>query len=156
MSRLYTLSATQSIPASVEEVWDFMSSPVNLREIAPAYMGFRIMTPDLAPRMYPGMIISYQITPLLGISMNWVTEITHVTEHAYFVDEQRYGPYRFWHHQHFIRPIPGGVEMKDLVHYKVPMGWIGDLANTLFVRKQLEQIFAYRYRKIEERFGRMN
>jgi ligand-binding SRPBCC domain-containing protein len=91
---------------------------------------------------------------VLGIPLFWMTEITHVKEGEYFVDEQRFGPYALWHHQHHFRPIAGGVEMTDLIHYKIPLGWLGDIANSLFVKKELEQIFSFRYRKVEEMFGK--
>jgi ligand-binding SRPBCC domain-containing protein len=150
---LYTLDTTQKIPADIEAVWDFMSSPANLKHITPDYMGFDILTPDLPEKMYPGMIIAYHVTPLFGIKMKWVTEITHVSEHRYFVDEQRIGPYRMWHHEHHIEKIPGGVLMHDRVSYQPPFGILGDFAQTLFIKRQLAQIFDYRTRKIGERFG---
>jgi ligand-binding SRPBCC domain-containing protein len=103
--------------------------------------------------MYPGQLIEYTVRPLLGIPLYWMTEITHVQEGVYFVDEQRFGPYALWHHQHHFTAIEGGVEMSDIVHYKIPMGPLGQLANTLFVAAQLRQIFDYRYKKVEELFG---
>ncbi|MES2567872.1 MAG: SRPBCC family protein [Bacteroidota bacterium] len=102
--------------------------------------------------MYPGQIIQYRVSPILGIPLNWVTEITHVADKSYFVDEQRFGPYSFWHHQHFIKAVKGGVEMVDIVHYKLPFGLIGKLLNMLFVKNQLKQIFDYRFKKIETIF----
>lgn len=105
--------------------------------------------------MYPGQIIAYTVSPLLGIPLYWMTEITHVREQQFFVDEQRVGPYALWHHQHHFKAIPNGVEMKDIVHYKLPLGWLGQLGNALFVRRQLESIFDYRWNVLEERFGKM-
>ena len=149
----YQFTATQKIPASIEQVWDFISSPNNLKEITPAYMGFEITSPGLPEKMYPGMIISYKLSPLLGIKMTWVTEITQVEHHRYFVDEQRIGPYSLWHHQHHFKAVPGGVEMTDLVHYRLPLGILGKLAHVLFVKKQLQTIFDYRIQKLGELFG---
>jgi ligand-binding SRPBCC domain-containing protein len=153
MSKLYILESVQKIPAPGEKVWDFFSSPANLRNITPAYMGFDIVPGADISRMYPGMIIAYRVSPLLGIKMNWITEITHVTGQSYFVDEQRFGPYAFWHHKHFFRPIEGGTEMIDIVHYKLPLPLGGKLVNSLLVRPKLEQIFRYRHKKVEEIFG---
>jgi ligand-binding SRPBCC domain-containing protein len=103
--------------------------------------------------MYPGQVMTYKVKPLLGIPLFWMTEITHVQPGKFFVDEQRFGPYNMWHHQHHFREIPGGVEMTDLVHYKLPLGFLGDIAHKIFVHRQLEGIFKFRYRKVEELFG---
>lgn len=149
---VYTLKASQKIPASKEEVWDFISSPKNLKEITPDYMGFEIQT-ELPEKMYPGMIIQYKVSPILGIKMTWVTEITHVEHEKFFVDEQRVGPYRMWHHQHHIQEIPGGILMEDIIDYQPPMGLLGDIANSLFIARQLDEIFAYRKEAVEKRFG---
>ena len=149
---LYSLHATQFIKSDINTVWDFISSPANLAKITPAYMGFKILNED-AGKMYPGQIIEYHITPLAGIKMHWVTEITHVKDKEYFVDEQRYGPYAFWHHKHFLKEVPGGVEMRDSLHYKLPFGIFGRLAYTLFIKKQLQQIFDHRFKVIEGLFN---
>ena len=151
---LYRLESIQKIPASVDVVWDFISSPRNLKHITPEHMGFDILTPNLPEKMYPGMIISYHVSPLLGIKMNWVTEITHVRDNVYFVDEQRMGPYKIWHHQHHLKEIPGGVLMHDIVHYAPPMGWLGDMAQWLFIKRQLDAIFDYRTQKVDDYFGK--
>ena len=108
---------------------------------------------DELEKMYAGQIIEYQVTIMKGLRTHWVTEITNVSENEYFTDEQRLGPYRFWHHEHFLREIDGGVEMTDIVHYKAPFGFIGNLANSLFIRKKLKTIFDYRYMKLEEIFN---
>ncbi len=149
---VYTLKASQKIPASKEEVWDFISSPKNLKEITPDYMGFEIQT-ELPEKMYPGMMIQYKVSPILGIKMTWVTEITHVEHENFFVDEQRVGPYSMWHHQHHIQEIPGGILMEDIIDYQPPMGLLGDIANSLFIARQLNEIFAYRKEAVEKRFG---
>lgn len=154
MSQLYSFQTIQKIPEPVDKVWQFMSLPANLKIITPPSMGFEVTTTTPSDVMYAGLIIAYKVSPLLGIEMNWVTEITHVKEGEYFVDEQRFGPYALWHHKHFIKPIERGVEMTDIVHYKIPFGILGDVANTLIVRHKLKEIFDYRYKKVEEIFGK--
>lgn len=154
---VYTLERVQRLPISIEEAWAFFSSPLNLRDITPPYMRFRVLSdPKWLGRMYPGQIITYTVRPLLGVPMFWMTEITHVREGEFFVDEQRIGPYALWHHQHHFRVIENGVEMTDLVHYRLPLGVLGKLAHALLIRRQLEAIFDYRYRVLEERFGRVS
>lgn len=152
---IYTFEQTQKIPATLQQVWEFISSPQNLKHITPEYMGFDIITRDLPAKMYPGMIITYKVSPLRGVKTTWVTEITHMKEGEYFVDEQRVGPYKMWHHQHRIEPIEGGVLMKDIVNYRPPLGLLGAIANRLIIRKKLEEIFLFRTLKLDERFGKM-
>ncbi len=149
----YQLVTEQKIPAALDEVWEFISSPQNLKVITPEYMGFDITSKNLPEKMYPGMIISYKVSPVLGIKMNWVTEITQVKDKDYFIDEQRSGPYSTWHHQHKIEPVEGGVLMTDIVSYKPPFGFLGKVANSLFIRKQLKEIFDYRKKALEKQFG---
>lgn len=155
MSKLYRISFKQSIPSDIDTIWEFISSPRNLKLITPPYMGFNITSEMDSEKMYPGQIISYKVSPVAGIKMNWVTEITHVKEKEYFVDEQRFGPYSLWHHKHFIKAIPGGVEMTDIVDYKIPFGFLGDIANTVLIKKQLKEIFDFRFKKMEELYGKM-
>jgi ligand-binding SRPBCC domain-containing protein len=140
----------------MREVWDFISSPKNLKVITPEYMGFEVTSKEMTKQMYPGMIISYTVRPLLRIKMTWVTEITHIEEMKYFIDEQRIGPYSLWHHQHFIEPSGTGVLMTDIVTYSPPLGFLGAFANYLFIRKQLEAIFNYRRAILEKHFTRNN
>jgi ligand-binding SRPBCC domain-containing protein len=156
-SATWIIRREQRLPISVEEAWDYFSAPSNLNNITPDYMRFQVTSeaPESLGRTYAGQIITYKVRPILGIPLNWMTEIKHVREHEYFVDEQRFGPYRLWHHQHLFKAIPGGVEMVDLVHYKLPFGFLGNLAHGLFVRRQLEDIFDFRYRTLEERFGKL-
>ncbi|WP_062124620.1 SRPBCC family protein [Geofilum rubicundum] len=149
----YQLIKTQKVPATLQEVWDFISNPANLKEITPQHMGFVITSHSGEAKMYPGMIITYKVSPLLGIKLNWVTEITHVRELEYFVDEQRIGPYAMWHHQHKIEAIEEGVLMTDIVTYQPPFGLLGALANSLFIKNQLKQIFDYRTIALEKRFS---
>jgi ligand-binding SRPBCC domain-containing protein len=150
--KIYTLHKKQNLPISIEKAWEFLSSPKNLKTITPDYMSFDILS-DLNKPMYPGQIIQYIVTPILGIKTKWVTEITHVKDKEYFVDEQRFGPYALWHHKHFIKKIDGGVEMEDIIDYKVPLGILGQLAHPILVKPKLEEIFAYRQKKLVELFG---
>jgi len=153
--KLYTLHKKQNLPISVDEAWAFLSDPANLKTITPDYMSFNILSGADRP-MFPGQIIQYIVTPVLGIKTKWVTEITHVQDKVYFVDEQRFGPYALWHHTHFINPIKGGVEMEDIIDYKVPMGWLGQLVHPFLVKPKLEEIFNYRKDKLEDLFGVYN
>lgn len=150
---MYTLERIQRLPVSLEEAWEFFQSPGNLATITPDYMGFDIRS-EVPKEMYPGLFIHYKVSPLLGIKMNWTTEITHVNAPHYFVDEQRVGPYAIWHHEHHFKAIEGGVEMLDRVSYKVPFGPLGKLAHPLIVKGKLEEIFDYRFKKVEELFGK--
>lgn len=150
----YQLIKTQKLPSSINEIWDFISSPANLKEITPEHMGFIVTSSIGGEKMYSGMIITYKVSPLLGIKLNWVTEITHVKDFEYFVDEQRIGPYAMWHHQHKIEAIEGGVLMTDIVTYQPPMGILGALAHSLFIKNQLKQIFDYRTIALEKKFGK--
>jgi ligand-binding SRPBCC domain-containing protein len=151
---VYTISAVQRIPVTPGRAWDFFSDPGNLPLITPPDMGFRIISPPSGNRIYAGQLIEYRLRPLPGWSVYWMTEITQVQDAVYFIDEQRFGPYSLWHHQHHFREIPGGVEMTDIVHYKAPFGWLGTLANALFIRKQLDRIFGYRRQQVEKLFGK--
>ncbi len=149
------LKRTQVLPISLEEAWDFFSSPKNLKKITPDYMAFKVHTPEEElENMYPGQMISYTVRPVLGIPIQWTTEITYVEKHKFFVDEQRVGPYTMWHHQHHFEVLDNGVKMTDMVHYMLPFGPIGWIARNLFVERQLEDIFDYRYKIVDEVFGK--
>lgn len=150
---IHHLKSTQFLPISLEEAWDFFSSPENLQAITPDYLGFEIVNKS-GNRMYSGQIIQYKVHPILNIPLNWVTEITHVEQHHFFVDEQRFGPYAFWHHQHVFEEKDGGVEMTDILTYKLPFGILGEFAHWLFVKKQLSGIFQYRFDVLKRRFDR--
>jgi len=150
---IYQLYREQKVRANIEAVWDFISSPGNLKHITPTYMGFNITSEKLPEKMHPGMIIMYKVTPVLGIKMKWMTEITHVVDKRYFVDEQRVGPYKVWHHQHRIQPVEDGVLMTDLVTYIPPLGFIGALANRFLIKKKLDEIFEFRRKKLNQIFG---
>jgi ligand-binding SRPBCC domain-containing protein len=148
----YSIKSEQKLPISLKEAWDFFSSPRNLSKITPKEMGFEI-TNDPDPKMFQGQIITYTVKPVLGIKMPWMTEITTVDEGNYFVDEQRFGPYALWHHRHYFKEIDGGVLVGDEVNYKVPFGILGDIANAIFVKNKLKQVFKYREKVLIERFG---
>lgn len=152
--KIYTLHTKQNLPITLEEAWNFLSDPRNLKTITPPYMGFKILTgADRA--MYSGQLIQYIVTPVLGIKTKWVTEITHVKDQKYFVDEQRFGPYDLWHHKHFLREIEGGVEMEDIVDYKIPLGILGQIIQPILIKPKLNEIFKYRREKLIELFGEL-
>jgi ligand-binding SRPBCC domain-containing protein len=152
---LHTIKTKQFIKGDIDSIWAFMSSPENLALITPTYVNFNIISDrsDLG-KMYEGQIIEYYLKPFAGIRMYWVSEITHVQDKVFFVDEQRFGPYRFWHHKHLLKEVEGGVEMTDIVHYKAPFGFLGRIVNALFIKTQLKTIFDYRFNKIDEIFNR--
>ena len=151
--KIYTLHKTQKLPISPEKAWEFLSNPKNLKIITPDYMSFNIVSPIDRP-LYTGQIIQYIVTPLLGIKTKWVSEITHIEDKKYFVDEQMYGPYSLWHNKHFIKEIEGGVEMEDIIDYKVPLGILGQIMHPILVKQKLEEIFSYRQKKLIELFGK--
>lgn len=149
---VHTFKTIQNIPASISEVWEFFSTPSNLQIITPPKLGFKIISEPEAG-IYAGQIIEYTVKPLLGIHVYWMTEITHVEMNRYFVDEQRYGPYSMWHHKHYFKEIDGGTEMTDVVHYKVPLSFIGAIVNKLIVKKKLKEIFDFRHLAVQQMFG---
>lgn len=118
-------------------------------------MNFKVLSDSGADKMYEGQVITYKVHPIAGIPLFWMTEINHVKDKERFVDHQLAGPYKIWHHEHRFKSIPGGVEMTDIVHYMLPMGWIGRIAHSLFVRRQVEKIFEFRYEKLEQKFGKL-
>ena len=148
----YSLKTEQNLPISLQEAWDFFSSPINLSKITPKHMGF-IITKQPSETMFEGQIITYKVSPLLGVKINWMTEITTVKDNEYFIDEQRFGPYSLWHHRHHFYEIDGGIKMIDEVNYKLPFGFLGSVAHRLFVRKKLKSIFEYREKVLIEMFG---
>ncbi len=150
--KIYTLERKQNIAMNIEDAWDFFSNPNNLPLITPPSLNLNI-TSNLPETMYTGMIITYTVAPILNIPMTWVTEITHVEEPNFFIDEQRFGPYKFWHHEHRFKEIKGGVEAMDLVHYALPLDPLGRIANELIVKKQLNEIFKFRSEYLEKVFG---
>lgn len=153
--KLHVLNRKLEVPITLAEAWDFFSNPANLSHITPPGLGLR-MTSAAPEKIYPGLILTYKVTPFLGLPVDWVTEITHVSEGEYFVDDQRSGPYRLWHHRHCFREIEGGVEVGDTVHYALPLGPLGDIAHELIVKKQLKGIFDFRSEYLQRRFGIVN
>ena len=149
--KVYTLKREQFLPIGVEEAWDYFSSPRNLSEITPEKLDFEIIS-ELDDKMYPGMIIKYFVKPLLGIKLRWVTEITHVKEYEYFVDEQRVGPYKLWHHQHRFIETDGGVLMQDEVNYALPFGPLGQFLHSIMIKSDLNYIFEFRSKVIKTIF----
>ena len=143
---------SQKLPISLDEAWDFLSSPNNLKLITPKSMNFKIIDWD-KKKAYPGQIIQYTVSPVFGIKIKWVTEITQVKKNNYFIDEQRFGPYSFWHHKHFIKEIDNGILMNDIIHYKIPFGFIGIILNKVYIKNKLSKIFKYRESKLNKIFG---
>ena len=154
MSKVYSLKAVQVIHTNIDDAWNFFSNPANLAAITPKALGFKIISAHHGETMYAGQLIEYTITPLFGIPVYWMTEITHVLPKQYFIDEQRFGPYSLWHHQHHFKAIAGGVEMTDIVHYRLPFGPFGALGLPL-IKKQLSDLFAYRRQRVEQLFGKL-
>ncbi|CAN1566329.1 COG4276 Uncharacterized conserved protein [Flavobacteriaceae bacterium] len=151
--KVYKKETVQHVNATLEECWAFFSSPQNLQKITPENMGFQITDFDNKP-MYAGQIIQYKVTPLLGIKIGWMTVITQVKDKAYFIDEQRFGPYSLWHHKHFFEATPTGVKMTDVVHYALPLGFLGRIMNSLVVKNKLQEIFDYRCVKVDQLFNK--
>jgi len=152
--KIYNLKRTQFLPISIQEAWEFFSSPRNLSKITPTHMGFQILYMSGGQKMYPGQLIQYVVQGLPGIPMHWTTEITHVHEPHYFVDEQRLGPYSLWHHQHHFKQVEGGVEMTDEVNYAIPLGILGRIAHWLLVGREVNRIFDHRFMVLEKYFSK--
>lgn len=152
MRRLYRIQRKQRFPIDIQTAWAFFSDSRNLAQITPGYLDFHFVG-EAPEGVYEGMIITYRIRPILRVAITWVTEITHLDEPSLFVDEQRFGPYRFWHHKHLFRSIEEGTEMEDLVDYAMPLGLLGSISHTLVVRRQLKGIFDYRERALIRLFG---
>ena len=150
---MYQHTSNQNLNISIDEAWKFLSNPKNLKDITPSYMGFNIISGD-DQKMFQGQIIQYILTPIFSIPFRWVTEITHVNEGIYFVDEQRFGPFVFWHHKHFIEETESGVLMRDIVDYKLPLGILGKLAHVLFIKSRVDQIFEFRRKKLDFLFNK--
>ncbi|MFK7833191.1 MAG: cell division inhibitor [Winogradskyella sp.] len=150
--KIYNIHQKQKLPISLDDAWDFLCNPRNLSKLTPAEMNMTIISGADRP-MYAGQVLQYSVTPLAGIKTKWVSEITQYEHKKYFVDIQLYGPYAFWHHTHFVHEIEGGVEMEDLISYKVPLGILGQIVNPLIVKPKLEATFNYRKEQMEAMFG---
>lgn len=152
-SGIYTLSTEQILNVPLRKAWDFFSAPENLQKITPSHMGFQI-TSEVDKKAYAGQIITYKVGILPGIKSSWVTEITQVKEQQFFIDEQRFGPYNMWHHEHWFEELPNGKTlMKDKISYKIPFGFLGHIAQSIFIKRQLKGIFEHRYRTLEKLFN---
>ena len=149
--KTYQFKAKQFLPITINEAWDFFSNPNNLPKITPPWLNFEVTT-QLESRMYAGMIITDLVRRILNIPATWVTEITQVHVPNFFVDEQKFGPYKLWHHQHVFREAKNGIEMEDIVNYAVPLGFIGRLANNLIISKKIKSIFEYRTEILNKMF----
>ena len=147
------LTSKQFLPISIEKAWDFFSSPKNLNEITPEDMTFKI-TSELPAKMYEGMFITYKVSPMFNIPLDWCTEITHISEPNFFIDEQRKGPYSIWHHEHHFESVEGGVMMTDILSYDIGLSVFGWIAGKLFVDSKVSGIFEYRTKKLEQLFGK--
>jgi ligand-binding SRPBCC domain-containing protein len=150
--KIFTLHKKQKLPISLDEAWAFLCNPANLSKLTPQEMNMKIISGADRP-MYAGQVIQYSVRPIPGFKTQWVSEITQYKDKTYFIDLQLYGPYAFWHHKHFVHKIEGGVEMEDIIDYKVPMGWLGQLVHPFLVKPKLEEIFSYRQKKLIELFG---
>jgi ligand-binding SRPBCC domain-containing protein len=153
MGQIHQLKNIQKIPATLEEAWKFFSNPNNLLNITPSFLNLKLTNNLFGDEVYAGQIMTYKVKPMFGIPVSWMTEITHVERLKLFVDEQRKGPYQLWHHEHHFKTIEGGVEITDLVRYRLPLGILGDAVHALTIKNKLKEIFIYRYFKINEIFG---
>jgi len=152
-SGIYTLTTKQTVNVPITEAWEFFNSPQNLEKITPEEMGFTI-TSEVDKKAYEGQIITYRVGILPGIKQNWVTEITTVKKNVFFIDEQRFGPYKMWHHEHWFEELPNGKTlMSDKISYKLPFGFLGTIAQKLFIKKQLITIFEHRFKTLEDFFN---
>jgi len=149
---MHKIEQSQQLPISIDTLWKFFLDPENLKKITPLDLSFQIKS-GASASMYAGMIVIYSMKPFMGIPITWVMEITHVEEKKLFIDEQRDGPCSFWHHQHHFKTISNGVEMTDILHYKLPLGILGKLFNHLVVKSQMRNLFQYRNEKMQELFG---
>lgn len=151
--KIYQLKTKQTLPISIQQAWEFFSNPQNLSKITPPWLSFEV-TSQIETKMYAGMIIAFKVRPLLNIPATWITEITHVNEPHYFVDEQRFGPYKFWHHQHIFREVYNGIEMEDIVSYSIRFGVLGRLVSRMLVTKKIKAIFDYRTEVLKAIFSK--
>lgn len=151
--KMYLKEWQQVVPAEMNAVWEFFSRPENLNKITPKDMDFEIVTKLEGLEMYPGMLVRYIVSPLPLMKSDWVTEITAMATHKYFIDEQRFGPFTFWHHQHHFKATDDGVLLTDILHYAVPFGPVGRMVNAIMINKRIDDIFTYRQAVIEDLFG---
>jgi ligand-binding SRPBCC domain-containing protein len=152
-SGIYILKTVQTLNVPLRKAWEFFSAPENLQKITPDHMEF-IITSEVNKKAYAGQIITYKVGILPGIKQNWVTEIIQVKDYHFFIDEQRFGPYKMWHHEHWFEDVQNGKTlMSDKISYKIPFGFLGSIAQKLFIKKQLKSIFEHRYLTLEKLFN---
>jgi ligand-binding SRPBCC domain-containing protein len=151
--KIYCLKRRQLLPISLTEAWKFFSQPLNLPQITPPWLELKL-TCTVPEMMHAGMLITYRLKPLLGLPVTWISEITHAREPEFFVDEQRFGPYRFWHHQHLFKTVKDGTEISDIVHYAFGFGMLSPLLDRLFIQPRLKNIFEYRSDKLNQLFNK--
>lgn len=149
---VHKLYHQQVLHADIDTVWRFFSGAGNLQRITPGHMNFRVTSGELPEEIYPGMIITYKVSPLFRIPLFWMTEITHVVPGKLFVDEQKRGPFRMWHHQHHFEASGNEVLMTDIVHYQLPLGFLGEIVHAVMVKKQLQDIFKFREQQVDQLF----
>lgn len=152
---MHKLNRKQKLPITLDEAWSFFSSPHNLNEITPPELVFEIIS-DVPDEMYEGLMIEYRLKPMLKVPVKWVTEITHIREKSFFVDEQRSGPYKLWHHEHHFEPVERGILMTDILHYEIGKSIFGYIAGEVFVHKKVKEIFDYRFEKLKAIFPENN
>ncbi len=152
--KMHQFERTQSFPISIEECWNYFSNPLNLKDITPPSLNFTMISLP-SEEMYEGMIIEYTVTPIVNIKIRWVAEIKHVNKPNYFIDEQRFGPFKFWQHQHMFKEIEDGVEMKDLIYYGLFFDHLSRPVQKLLVKKEIQQIFDYRQDVLLQKFGEL-
>lgn len=150
----HRLYREQQLNCDIETAWKFFSAANNLSKITPKEMNFIVLTQFESDEIYEGMMIDYFVSPLFGIKMKWKTEITQVDFHKSFTDFQKKGPYKLWHHHHEFIQNEKGILMKDTVDYELPLGFLGEIAHGLMVKKKVQDIFDYRYKVLEERFNK--
>jgi ligand-binding SRPBCC domain-containing protein len=150
--KVYTQKYKQFIHADIDTVWDFFSNPSNLGKITPAEMNFKTLYITGGETMYAGQLMSYKVSPFPFMRIRWTTEIKVAKYQQHFIDEQKFGPFAMWYHQHFFEVKDGGVEMIDEISYAIPFGFLGRLANSLLVEKQVKNIFKFRKEAVERIF----
>lgn len=151
--KIYSFKRSQKLNLDINEAWEYFSSPANLEEITPKEMSFEVIS-KLPEVMMPGLIISYYVRPILGIKLSWISEITYLKEPETFIDVQRFGPYKFWHHRHTFTKVDGGVVMEDLIHWGLPFGMLGRIFGAPIVTKKLNSIFDYREKVLDNKFNK--
>ena len=135
--KVYNLERKTTLPISIDKAWSFFSDPRNLAKITPETMNFEILTQNLPKSIYSGLLVQYTVTPLLGLKMKWLTEIKHVKEPFYFIDEQKSGPYSLWYHEHSFSESGNHTIMTDKVSYALPFSILGNISHSIFVRKKI-------------------